>query len=108
MENPTCMEELDDVMCDYICWLYEEDLPKSRADNALYGTLVFVRGSRGLLHYSYLSLRGWTRLRPPTSHTPMTWNMAVVVAWRLAAMGQWRIAVGVLVMFDGLLRIGWL
>ena len=34
------------------------------------------------------SLRGWTNLRPPVAHAPMSWSLACLVAIELNRMGK--------------------
>ena len=58
------------------------------------------------LHGAQLALRGWHRLKPPTPHPPLNWNLAVLIAVTMAyRTGKETFAIAVLVAFDSYLRI---
>ncbi len=48
----------------------------------------------------------WSKLRPPESYPPLTWELAVAIAVQMVRDGHYRYAVGTLLAFDCLLRIG--
>jgi len=53
-----------------------------------------------------MALRGWYKLSPRVSWSPMTWNLSCVIAVQLARLGRLDMAIGVVLSFDCLLRIG--
>jgi len=52
------------------------------------------------------ALLAWKRLHPGERHPPLTWSLTVAVAAQLARWGRVDMAVGTLLAFAALLRIG--
>jgi integrase len=105
--HPT-IAALDHCMQDYICDLYHRYQGRNRqlAVNAVYGLYMELPSVKTQLLGSERLLHGWKRLHPASSHPPITWPLAVLVASTLAASGYRDCAIAVLVSFDGLLRVG--
>jgi integrase len=108
-ESPTDLEELDEVVCDYIHWLWESN-GKSKAGKAaakllINGISFFLNGSRGKLFNSDKAVRGWDKLAPSVSYPPLTWPLCCAMAVKLARCGYFLHGLAVLLQFDCFLRI---
>ena len=55
---------------------------------ALYGVEHFMPGFQEKLILARRSMRGWTNLRPPHAHPPITYGLTCVVAAELSRMGH--------------------
>lgn len=53
-----------------------------------------------------LAIKGWTKLKPRISWSPLTWNLTCGIAVQLAKIGHADMAFAVILAFDCLLRIG--
>jgi len=76
------------------------------AQCAIYGFVMFLPTAKSKLFSSVLALRGWQKLVPSVSYPPISWPLTVAVACRMAQRGQVLEAIGTLLSFDCLLRIG--
>lgn len=107
-EDPMEDNDFDDILLDYMQDLYEHGGARSTARNTLYGLCVyFPRFSLGGLPKARQAVRGWSKLAVGRSYPPMTQELATAVAVHLRCNPRWcRHAIGVVLAFDCLLRIG--
>jgi integrase len=105
-ENPADMEELDDVLTEYLHHLYLTHGGKGKAHDTYFGLLMYLRHARGQLPNSELTLRGWNKKHPAKSYPPLTWSLSVAIGVQMVRRGEWRHAVGTLLAFDCFLRVG--
>jgi hypothetical protein len=103
--DPQTPEAFDNLLTDYIHFLYEFSGSRSKAQSTFYGILFFLPQLNGHLHFSSLSLKGWQKLHPSISYPPLTWELSCLIALRLSLGGFFSLALGTLLAFDGLLRI---
>jgi integrase len=105
---PDSIKEMDDVLVEYFHDLYllRDGRGRADAEATLYAVELFVPRLRRKLSSARLALRGWRRLRPPTSHPPITYAVAVAVACRMASTGYFELGVATLLAFDAYLRVG--
>ena len=97
---------LDELLTDYFHWRYDTGQSRSGAAATLHGVLALFPHYKSHLRLSALALRGWSRICPPVSYPPLTWDLTCVVAVQLTRSGDWRLGVGVLLSFDCYLRAG--
>lgn len=105
-EDPSDPDDLDDLLCDYFHFLFDNDLGKGKAHAALYGILMLMPRLDGHLRLASRCLRGWAKLHPAKAYPPLTWELTCLIALRLCLSGHLRHAIGVLLSFDCLLRVG--
>ena len=107
-EHPRTVQEFDEVLCDWVHYLYvtRGGTCRSYAEACMSGVVMLIPSVKGKLGMTALALRGWRRLVPSVSHPPLTWDLTVCVALRLAVKGKWAMGLGVLLAFDCYLRIG--
>jgi len=99
--------DMDDVLLAYIHDLYEGGRGKSVASHTLYGIYTFMPELKGCLPRSQQAVRGWNKRVVGRSYPPLTWELASALAVQLARDPlHRRHAVGVLLSFDCLLRVG--
>jgi len=100
-------EEMDDALVEYGQWVFDVwgGRGKWRLNMALYGIEHLMPGFQGQLVLGRRSLRGWTNLRPPQAHPPITYGLTCVVAAELSRMGHPGAAVAALLSYDCYLRI---
>jgi hypothetical protein len=100
-------DQLDVLLCDYFHHLYfsRYGAGKGLAACTLSGLTHFYPGLRGHLPVASQALLGWRRLRPAVSYPPMLWPVVCSVAFQLLGSGHLGAAIGVLVAYDGYLRI---
>ena len=104
--DPADPDDFDSCLTDYFHDLYESGFSKDDARCTLYGILMLQPRLHDALPLAVLALRGWERIVPSVAHPPITWDLAVLVAVHMARYGRWSFAVGTLLAFDCLLRIG--
>ena len=104
-EDPADFTELDELACDYVHHLYENNKGRSTAASLLYGLKFFLPGAKDKLHFTTLAVRGWERLVPSVSHPPLTWDLCVAMAVKAAKTGHSLHGVAMLLQFDCLLRL---
>lgn len=105
-ENATTFDDLDDLLYEYIHFLFSSGGGKSEATNALYGVIMYLPRARHQLLASQVALRGWHKHCPADSYPPLTWELSVVIAIALVRQGYFAACVAVVSGFDCLLRIG--
>lgn len=103
--DATTIDELDDLLLDYIHELYEDGRGKTVASTTIYGILLRMPQLKYQLHSSHQAIRAWNRLTPDKSYPPLTWELAVVIAVQMARAGYHMYGIGLLIAFDGLLRV---
>mgnify|MGYP001567043813 FL=1 len=103
--NIGSVQELDEYLCDYMVFLFEEGVGRARAVDTVYGMVALFPAWRTSLPAALMSIKGWTRLAPSISHPPLTWDLTVLLATALVRSGQQDLACGCLLAFDCLLRI---
>ena len=99
------VDELDDLLLDYIHQLYEDGRGRTVASTTIFGILLRMPQLKYQLHQSHQAIRAWNRLVPASSYPPLSWELAVVIAVQMARAGYHRYGIGVLLAFDGLLRV---
>jgi len=104
--DPVDINEFDECLTDYFHHLYRCGYGRDDAVCTLYGIIMLHPRLRDALPVSSLALRGWARVAPSQAHPPMTYDLTVLVAVHLARRGLWLYAVGTLLAFDCLLRVG--
>ena len=97
---------LDDVLVQYIHDLYEDERGHSVAAATLSAIKWCFPELKFALPRASQASRGWSKMCPPTSYPPLTWELAVTIAVQLSRGGRRREAVGVLLSFDCMLRVG--
>ena len=105
-EDPDDPDDFDDLLCEYFHFLYDSDLGKGKAHATLYGILMLLPRLEGHLRLATRCLRGWAKLQPAKAYPPLTWELTCLIAFRLLLSGSVRHAIGVLLSFNCLLRIG--
>jgi integrase len=105
-EDPIDPDDFDDTLCDYFHFLYDTDQGKGKAHATLYGILMTMPRLDGHLRLAARCLRGWAKLHPAKAYPPLTWELTCLIALRLCLSGRLRHAIGVLLSFDCLLRVG--
>lgn len=100
--------ELDWALAEYMHDEYERRCGAGRTKMAhtVAGLQLFVPQLRGKLRVSAQCLLAWKKQHPGARHPPLTWHLAVAIATQLAAWGRFSMAVGTLLAFASLLRIG--
>ncbi len=101
-------EDLDYLLTEFLHYARASGMARSIGEHALSGLLRYLPHAKHHLPDAHTALRGWGRLAEARSHPPITYNLACLVAVQMARHGQaWlRDAVGVLLAFDCLLRVG--
>lgn len=107
-EEPADVHELDDTLNEYVHHLYDSGGSRDAASKALYGTLHFLIGAKSVstFPFSRKALRGWQKLHPPRPWSPLTWELACVIAFQFVRAGRPEFAVAILLAFDGMFRCG--
>jgi len=100
--------DLDAVLTEYFhaCFVENEGKGKQAAVNTRSGLIHLYPELKNELARSSRALRGWSKLKPSTAYPPLTWHLSVLIAVRMVLDGRYRYAVGVLLAFDCLLRVG--
>lgn len=100
--------ELDELLNEFIHYLYETGGAHWVASCALHGSLFYLPSLRGRAGFPLcrLALRGWSKQHPPRSWSPLTWPLVCVIAVQFARMHRVDMAVAVVLAFDCLLRVG--
>ena len=82
--------EVDEALCEYGWWVYENyaGRAKWRLNMAVFGVEHYLPLLEKEMKMARRSLRGWSNLRPPISHAPMSWSLACLVAIELTRMGH--------------------
>jgi hypothetical protein len=104
-ERPCSAIELDIVLADYIDSLYAAGSSLALAKETFYGLLFFCPIMKYSMPESDVRLRGWSRLHPPVSRPPLTWEITVVMAVTMAKSGYGEYGLATLLAFDAYLRI---
>lgn len=101
-------DDLDWALLDYIHIEYErrDGAGRTHLANVMAGIQLFAPPLRGKLPMSAQALLGWKKLHPGQRHPPLTWELTVAIAVQLANWGRFDMAVGTLLAFASLLRIG--
>ncbi len=105
----TTISDLDWVAAQYIRDLHGKSINKkgkSRAVRLLAGLVLFYPPCEGQLHWLTACTKGWAKEVPRASWTPMSIEMASLVAASFAKQGRDDLAVATLTSFGALLRIG--
>jgi hypothetical protein len=105
-ENPVSFSALDDLVTDFIHELFLRGGKRYLAADALYGLIWLIPALRNQLPLSVRSVEGWGRRMPTVSYPPMPRAVAAALAVTLLKNNFPAHALGVLVSFDGYLRVG--
>ena len=107
-ESAETADELDEVLNEFTVHCYDTGKSKSLATCAFYGTLRYLMHlkSHSSFPFTHASLEGWTKKHPGRAWSPLTWELTVAIAFQFVKAGRMDFAVGVILAFDGLLRIG--
>jgi integrase len=104
-EEPETVEELDNLLAEYIEDLFAEGTGYDQGKNVFFRILFFRPRWRGQLPEAHSALKGWERKRVVNSHPPMSWNVALLLAATFAKQGRFAQGVATLCMHDCLLRV---
>jgi hypothetical protein len=101
-------DDLDQVLVEYFHDMFDRGFGKSIGSQTISALCHFMPTLRTRLFDAHLAVRGWNRLKPTVSHPPISWPLACLVAVQMYRHGEdwYADAVGVLVAFMGLLRVG--
>ena len=100
------VHRIDSLLSSYFDYSYSVGGSYTYATYALNGLCFHSPSLRGQLVESKRRLKGWEKLKKSTSHPPITWELAVLMAVVLAKSGFYSEAVGILLSFDCYLRVG--
>jgi integrase len=105
---PPCRtaSELDELLLEFMHCLYFKNGARQTAANLVNGLAMRCPSLRGQLNTSKLALKGWAKLRPSVPFPPLTWPLTVAIACEMSQRGLLLHAVGVLLSFHCLLRVG--
>lgn len=103
--------DVDSALAEYFNYKYVVGggVGKGAASNCFNGILYFVpelQNQRVALPAAAQALRGWRKAKPVQSYPPITWEVAVSIAVQMARHGEVGMAVGVLLAWDAMLRLG--
>jgi hypothetical protein len=100
--------QLDSLLTEYFHTLYESNdgIGKGQASCTLHGIIKYMPRCANKLPSASMSLQGWLKLRPSQSHPPLTYDLAVLISCKMTMNGNISYAIGVLLAFECLLRIG--
>jgi integrase len=104
-EDPDDLDELDDVLLDYIHELYESGVGKSHANLTVYGIYTFMPELKGMLPRSAAAVRAWNKTKIGDSYPPLSWELTVAIAVQMTRAYGIAYGIGVLLSFDCLLRV---
>lgn len=101
-------DDLDYLLVDFFHDSYDRGFGKTVGAATLNGVAHFLPAARDRLPDAHMAVRGWNRIQPPVSYPPISWPLACTVALQMFRHGlDWhRDAVGALVAFTCLLRVG--
>jgi integrase len=105
-EDPQSPSDLDVLLSEYIHDLYLTRRKRFLVADALYGLIWLLPHLHGSLRLSARCIEGWGRLMPSVSFPPMSRAVAVAASLSLLKSRLPVLALGVLVAFDGYLRVG--
>ena len=97
---------IDRALAAYMDWSYQHGGSYDYASHTLNALIFYSPSLRLRLGESRLRLRGWSRIRPSTSHPPITWELTVLFAVTLAKWRRIDQAVACLLSFHCFLRVG--
>lgn len=106
--RPTTAGQIDSALCDYFHKIYVSKGGKQKglAENTYAALVHFNPTLKRRLPYSVRALKGWSKLKPSKSWTPLTHKIALLLAWVLfRSLDRFDMAVGALLSFEGYLRI---
>jgi integrase len=101
--------DMDEVLLTYFHDLYESRGAQGKAIsvNTIYGIYLYLPELKGRLPRSQQAIKGWSKRCIGNSAPPLTWELASALAVHLARQSCFRRhAIGVLLGFDCLLRVG--
>lgn len=105
-EDAETIEEFDDLLMDYIHELHLSGQGKTKAINTLYGLLTYMPRLTKLLVGSKRAIKGWNKIAVTKKYPPLTLSLTMVIALQMARRKRYDMAVGALLSFDCLLRVG--
>ena len=97
--------ELDEYLCDYFMYLFEEGEGRAKALDTMYGIVALFPAWRRAFPTASQSLKGWLRMDPVVSRPPLTWELTLVIAVEAAKIHHPLLSLAFLLAFDCLLRI---
>ena len=98
--------EVDELLLEYLHDFYLAGGSKGAANNVVYGIIMLLPGVRHRIPSSRLALRGWSRLHPPQSYPPLTWELAVVIGVQMTRSGHFAEGLATVLGFHCYLRLG--
>ena len=105
-DDPVKIKKFDELLSYYFHELHDSGASKGKAHATFYGVLMYLPDLKQRLPLSVLTLRGWNKLHPAKSYPPLSWELTVLIAIQMARGGWFQEAIGTLLSFDCLLRIG--
>jgi integrase len=97
--------DVDRHLAFYIQQLYDAGRPFHLASCAVFGLQHYAPWMARDLASAKLALKGWLRLHPSKSHSPLTWELTCLLSVWMALRGERAAALAMLVGFDCYLRI---
>eukprot|EP00438_Fugacium_kawagutii_P002485 Skav209078 [mRNA] locus=scaffold207:207591:211020:- [translate_table: standard] len=97
---------VDDVMCDYLDWLYEEGRSPHEGEKSIAAMEFFRMELKGTLNRCRRALKGWRKIMPPQSRLPLPRILMFGIAMDLLARGKRDMALMTVLAFDCYLRPG--
>jgi integrase len=102
------LKNIDRLVFEYVSDMYncsDGKRGKFLARATVYG-VIMIFPELSSWPYAKRALQSWDRLRPARQHPPLTWNLSVAIALVMRMWGYERHAVGLLLAFDCMLRVG--
>lgn len=107
-ENAHTLEELDELVTDYIHYLYDHSGSRQHAVNTVQGIKLYIPRMKHQFVTAERALAGWTKKQSPVPYPPLTWELTTTIAVQMIRNGRryYRYALATLLSFDCLLRVG--
>ena len=103
---PSTYAHVDELFTGYLHHLYNSGAGKAEAVAAFFGLNVAQPDVTRWMPMSRKALKGYARLKPSSQYPPLTWPVTKVIAVEMARRGHMSEAIGTLLSFDCLLRMG--
>jgi len=103
--HPTTVPHLDSLLAQYLDYIYERGFGLGAANSTVFGLELLYPGVCDQLPMSKKMLKGFKKLKPSTSHPPLTWPVTCVIALDMIKKGHFLAGVATLLAFDSYLRI---
>jgi integrase len=105
--------ELDETLFEYISDMYETKMAdksasggKGKAAETIAGVIMYLPRAKWELMTAAKAVRNWNKISPPNSYPPLTKELTALVACQMIVDGHEAEAIGCVLAFDCLLRVG--